>query len=48
MPPINHHRELTRPCYDSGAAEIHGKPGGELINSQKEPLGNSSPAAAAC
>lgn len=48
MPQINHHRELTRPFYDSGAAEIHGKPIGELINSQKEPLGNLSPAATDC
>lgn len=44
MPQINHHRELTRPCYDSGPVEIHGKPSEELISSQKTPLGNSSPA----
>lgn len=44
MPQINHHRELTRPCYDSGPVEIHGKLSEELISSQKKALGNSGPA----
>lgn len=43
MPQINHHQELTRPCYDSGPVEIHGKPTEELISRQKESLGNSGP-----